>query len=65
LSRARHFLFYANNVNLLEENINPIKKNMETLLDAGKKAGLEVNAVETRNKFMFLRQKKIGQNSNI
>jgi hypothetical protein len=35
-------LVYADYDNLLAKNINIIKKNIEALLDASKKAGLEV-----------------------
>jgi hypothetical protein len=37
-------LVYADDINLLGENINIIKKNAETLLDASKKIGLDVNS---------------------
>jgi hypothetical protein len=36
-------LAYADDVNLLGENIDAIKKNMETLIDASKEVGLEIN----------------------
>jgi hypothetical protein len=37
-------LVYADDVNLLGDNIDTIKKNSQTLIDASKKVGLEVNA---------------------
>jgi hypothetical protein len=45
-------LVYADDVNLLGDNIDTIKKNMETLIDAGKEVGLEVNTAKT--KYMLL-----------
>jgi hypothetical protein len=43
LDGIHHLLVYADDVNLLGDNIDAIKKNMETLIDAGKKVSLEVN----------------------
>jgi hypothetical protein len=45
-------LAYADDINLLEDNIYAIKKNTETLTDASKEVGLEVNAEKT--KYMLL-----------
>jgi hypothetical protein len=42
------WLVYANDVNLLGEDIYTIKKNTETLIDAIKDVGLEVNAGKTK-----------------
>jgi hypothetical protein len=36
-------LAYADDVNLLEDNVDTIKKNTETLIDASKEVGLEIN----------------------
>jgi succinate dehydrogenase/fumarate reductase-like Fe-S protein len=41
-------LFYADDVNLLEDNRHAIKKNTETAIGASKKVGLEVNAEKTK-----------------
>jgi hypothetical protein len=44
LKRSHQLLVYADDVNLLGDNIDTIKKNTETLIGASKKVGLEVNA---------------------
>jgi hypothetical protein len=49
---------------LLDDNIDTIKKNTETLMDASKEDGLEVNAEKA--KYMLLsRHQNAGQNRNI
>jgi hypothetical protein len=35
-------------VNLIGNNIDTIKKNMETLIDASKEVGLEINVEKTK-----------------
>jgi hypothetical protein len=47
MNGTHQLLVYANDVNLLGDNIDTIKKNMETLIDASKKVGPEVNAEKT------------------
>jgi hypothetical protein len=42
LNGTYQLLFYADDVNLLGDNIDTIKKNTETLIDYNKKVGLEV-----------------------
>jgi hypothetical protein len=49
---------------LLGDDIETIKKNRQTLIDAGKEVGLEVNTEKT--KYMLLsRQQNGGQNHDI
>jgi hypothetical protein len=56
-------LAYADDVTLLEENIDTIKKNIETLIDASKDFGLEITVEKT--KYMLSRHHNVGQNRNI
>jgi hypothetical protein len=48
LNGTHQLLSYADDVNLLGDNIDTIKKNMEILIDVSKEVGLE------RNVDMFL-----------
>jgi hypothetical protein len=43
LNGTHQLLAYADDVNLLGDNIDTIKKNTGTLIDAGKEVGLEMN----------------------
>jgi hypothetical protein len=64
LNGTRQLLAYADDVNLLGENIGIIKKNMETLIDASEEVGLGINAEKT--KYMLLsRHQNVGQNRDI
>jgi hypothetical protein len=45
-------LAYADDVNLLEDNIDTTKRNTETLIDASKEVGLEINV--EKSKYMLL-----------
>jgi hypothetical protein len=64
LNGTHQLLAYADDVNLLEDNIDTIKKNTETLIDASKKVGLEINIEKV--KYMFLsRHQNVGQSRGI
>jgi hypothetical protein len=64
LNGTHQLLAYADDVNLLGDNIASIKKNTENLIDASKEVGLEINVVKT--KYMLLsRQQNVGQNRDI
>jgi hypothetical protein len=43
LNVTRQLLAYADDANILEDNIYAIKKNTETVIDASKDVGLEIN----------------------
>jgi sorting nexin-29 len=64
LNVTHQLLAYADDVNLLGDSIDTIKKNTETLIDASKEVGLEINVEKT--KYMLLsRHQNVGQNRYI
>jgi hypothetical protein len=48
LNGTHQLLAYDDDVNLLGDNIDTIKKNTETLIDANKMVGLEINVRENQ-----------------
>jgi hypothetical protein len=64
LNGTHQLLAYDDVVNLLADNKDTIKKNMETLIDASKEVGLEINVEKT--KYMLpSRHQNAGQNRDI
>jgi hypothetical protein len=57
LKETHQLLAYADDVNLLGDDIDTIKENRETLIDASKEVGLEINAEKT--KYMLLSHHQI------
>jgi hypothetical protein len=64
LNGTHQLLVYADDENLLCDNIDTIRKNMETLIDTSKEVGLEVNTEKI--KYVLLsRHQNARQNHNI
>jgi hypothetical protein len=60
LNGTHQLLAYNDDVNLLGDNIDTLKKNIENVIDASKEVGLEINVQKT--KYMFLSpQQNVGQ----
>jgi hypothetical protein len=52
LNGTQQLLAYADDVNLLGDNIDTIEKNTETIFEVSKEAGIEINVQKT--KYMLL-----------
>jgi hypothetical protein len=64
LNGTRQLLALADDVNLLGDNIVTIKKNTETIIDASKEVGLEINVEKTKYTLLS-RHQNTGQNRDI
>jgi hypothetical protein len=60
LNGTHQLLAYADDVNLLGDNIDTIKKNTITLTDASKEVGIEINVEKTKS-----HHQNVGQNCGI
>jgi hypothetical protein len=64
LNGTHQVLVYADDVNLLGYSVNTIKENSETLIEASRDIGLEINAEKTKYMIMSCHLKS-GKNQNI
>jgi hypothetical protein len=64
LNRTHQLLAYADDVNLLGDNIRYYKENLENLIDADRSVGLEINVEKTKYK-LLCRHRNVGENRDI
>jgi hypothetical protein len=64
LNRTHQLMVYGDDINTLSENINIIKKNTGTLLEASKEVSVEVNTEKTKYMVMSCHH-NAGQNHNL
>jgi hypothetical protein len=61
LNQTHQLLAYTDDMNLLGDNIDTMKKNTETLFDANREVGSEINVEKTKHMLLF-RHQNAGQN---
>jgi hypothetical protein len=64
INGTHQLLVYADDVNLLGDSVNTIKKNSETFLGTSMNTGIEINTEKTKYMIMS-RHPNSGQNLNI
>jgi hypothetical protein len=64
LNGTHRLLAYADHMILLGDNIDTIKKNTETLIDASKEVGLEINVDKTKY-ILLSRHQNVAQKRDI
>jgi hypothetical protein len=64
LNGTHQLLSYADVMNLLGNNIDTIKKNTETLIDASKEVGVEINMGKTKYMLLSCHQNARHKDSN-
>jgi hypothetical protein len=64
LNGTHQLLVYADDDNFLDDSVNTIRENSETLLEASKVIGLEINAEKTKYMIMS-HHPNSGQNQNV
>jgi hypothetical protein len=62
LNGTHQLLAYADNVNLLGNNIDTINENTESLIHASKEVGLEINVEKTKY-MVHSRQRNVGDDT--
>jgi hypothetical protein len=66
LNGTHQLSVYADDVNLLGDNIDTVKKTTQTLVDASKEVGLEVNTQKTKyTRMLVCRHMNAWQNNDI
>jgi hypothetical protein len=64
LNGTHQLLAYADDVNLLGNNIETIKKNTDFLIYASKEVDLEINVEKTKYTLLY-HQQNVGQNRDM
>jgi hypothetical protein len=65
INGTHQLLAYADDVNLLEDNLDTTKKKTETFIDASKEVGREIDVENTKYKLLFCHQNAACQNHDI